>query len=95
MTLSDYMDGDLDAMLSTDEFAVVATVGGVTMNGIFDRPYRETLDTAGYAPVLWVRTSDASAAVYGSAVTVNATSYTVAAVEPDGTGVTALVLTEV
>ncbi len=96
MGLSDYMDGDLDAMLDTDVFAKQATVGGVTVNGIFDRPYRESLDTTGYAPVLWIKTVDAAAVTFGTAVTVNGTNYTVASVEPDGdsTGVTALVLTE-
>lgn len=73
------------------DFGVAATVGGVSVTGIFDKAYIEAL---GYVnannPVLLVLSS--VSASEGTAVTVNATSYTVASIEPDGTGLTLLQL---
>lgn len=79
-----------------NEFAVQCTVNGATRRGILDTPYRlGAIATAGIAaagPTLTLATADVSADPVGQAVVVNATNYVVAAHEPDGTGVSVLVL---
>lgn len=79
-----------------NEFAVQCTVNGVTRRAILDTPYKlGALATAGISasgPTLTLPTADVSADPVGQAVVVNATNYLVAAHEPDGTGVSTLVL---
>lgn len=74
------------------DFAVPATVAGIATTGIFDKAYQESFGiVAGDNPVLVIKTSDVSP-VEGDAVSVNSTAYTIASVEPDGTGITILQL---
>lgn len=79
-----------------DEFTVQCTVNGVTRRGIFDTPYKlGAVASAGISalgPTLMLPTSQVSADPVGQAVVINATNYVVAAHEPDGTGVSVLVL---
>lgn len=78
------------------DFGVAATVGGVALNGIFDNAFLETLGiTAGSSPVLLIVSSAAPSATHGTSVSVGGASYTVTAVEPDGTGLSLLRLQEV
>ena len=73
------------------DWAIDAVIGGVTVPGIFDKTYLESMGiVAGSNPVLLVPASVSAAE--GTAVSVNGTSYTVASVEPDGTGLTILQL---
>lgn len=89
-------DSDLDGVFDLGVFGEAAVfaapVGTVTV--IFDRPSEEALETAGYAPEIWAKSSDVAAVTIGAAVTVRGTAYTVATVEPDGTGVTRMELEE-
>lgn len=71
-----------------------ATVGGVAMNGIFDDAYIDPLGIAGSQPSLLCKSADVSGAAQGAAVVVNAVSYTVGSIQPDGTGITRLLLQE-
>ncbi len=79
-----------------EEFAVACTVNGVARRGIFDTPYKmgaiASAGISGIGPTLMLPTSQVSADPVGQAVVVNATNYVVAAHEPDGTGVSTLVL---
>jgi hypothetical protein len=74
----------------------VATVGGVAVQGIFDSAYQlgdvGGSGMASTAPVLTLATSDVPASPVGTSVVVNALNYTVAAHEPDGTGISRLLL---
>ena len=86
---------DMTAFFSTAEFATAATVGGVAVNGIFDNAYAMAMGfVAGTSPALLVASASVPSAAVGDAVTLGAVSYTVAGVEPDGTGVTLLRLQE-
>lgn len=85
------MDFSDTAAFLTD-FAVPATVGGVSIQAIFDAAYADPLGIAGNSPQLTVATEDLPAVAVGQTVTVNATSYTVVGIEPDGTGITTLQL---
>ncbi len=94
MSLQDDRAGDLDVFLDTDDFAVTATVAGVSVSALFDRLYGETEEIAGYRPALHCKTTDVSSVAEGDAVTVEGVSYIVAGIEEDGTGITRFVLEE-
>lgn len=71
---------------------VTATIGVASVEGLFDNEYVEFRDVAGTRPVLRAVSTEVSSVIEGTAVTVNAVSYTVAGIQPDGTGMTLLVL---
>lgn len=78
------------------DFAVDATVNGQAVRGIFDNGYALAqvagAGMAGTQPTLVVSTASLSADPVGQSVVVGAASYVVAAHEPDGTGVSTLLL---
>jgi hypothetical protein len=92
-------DSDLIDMLSLDEFSVPATVGLVTVNGIFTKEYETKvllgLDIEGSSAVFTCRTSEVSGAARGDTVTILTVAYRVDTIEYDGTGVSMLILSEV
>jgi len=79
--------------LSTDE---VITVGGSVVSAIFDNGNAlgnvGTLGMAGTQPLLTLVSADVPTNPVGSAVLVGAVPYLVAAHEPDGTGLSRLLL---
>jgi hypothetical protein len=74
------------------DFASTATVGGVTVEALWDAAYTDPLGMAGNQPQLIVASEDLPSVAVGQAVTVNAVNYTVTGIEPDGTGITTLIL---
>lgn len=87
---------DMTVFLDTSDFAVAATVGGVAVPGIFDAAYAAALGyAAGTSPQLLVASASVPSVAVGDAVVTGGASYTVAAIEPDGTGMTLLRLQEV
>ena len=90
---------DRAAFLDSDEFGAVVTVAGVSVPGIFDAAYlAEDILGAGLqgaSPRLTCRTADVAGAAEGAAVVVDGAAYTLRRQEPDGTGMTVLILTEV
>jgi hypothetical protein len=62
------------------------------VRGIFDNGYSEVLGVAGSEPSFTAKTSDVSVLAYGSVITIGGTTHTVRVAEPDGTGLTRLVL---
>ena len=83
-----------DIALMFKDFGVAATVKGTAVTGIFDAAYTEEFGMAGTGPVLRIASADVPTVAQGDAVAVGSANYTVAAVEPDGTGVTLLRLQE-
>ena len=71
---------------------VTASVGGASVEAIFDNEYVEYQNVSGLRPVLRLPSSSIAAVVEGTAVTVNAVSYTVAGIQSDGTGMSLLIL---
>lgn len=81
-----------------------ATVGGVTLDALFDNGYANTLlgtmggrgvsfaGMAGSKPTLTLPTASVPANPVGQAAVVNSVNYLVAAHEPDGTGISVLLL---
>jgi hypothetical protein len=78
------------------DFAVSAVLGGVVVAGIFDRAYQSgSVGVAGFAstqPVLTLPTASLAGDPVGLALVVNASTYSVVAHEPDGTGISLLML---
>jgi len=67
-------------------------VAGRPLRALFDAAYADVLGVAGIAPALTCASADVAHAVRGSAVTVRGVAYTVVNLQPDGTGVTVLIL---
>ena len=78
------------------DFGQAATVGGVVVSGIFDNGYAMSnagpLGMASSQPMLTLATSAVPANPVGSSVVVAGTTYTVGQHEPDGTGMSRLLL---
>ena len=67
-------------------------VAGVSVWAVFDNAYAEALGLAGTQPVAACRSTDVAAVTTASTVVRGATTYRVVGIEPDGTGMTLLVL---
>lgn len=85
----------LDAFFA--DFGVTGTLaGGAAVTGIFDRDYMASLggQVSATGPAFGVKTSDVAARgiAFGTAITIGGTAYTVRDTQPDGTGVTLLLL---
>jgi protein involved in polysaccharide export with SLBB domain len=92
MTFKEQLDDDLHVFINPLEFAVTATIAGVPVDGIFERPYVDALEVAGYNPSLTCQTVDVEDVVEDDAVVIDAVSYRVSGIQPDGTGITILTL---
>lgn len=92
---------DLDRFfgLRGSSFAVTATIDGNSVTGIFDHEFVTIEDGLAQVeaekPVFTCATSDVSAIDHGDTCTVNGTNYLVVSNQPDGTGVSKLLLEEV
>lgn len=87
---------DLTPFFNPAEFAQSVTVGGVVVSAIFDNGYAlGHVGLSGMAttqPTLTLASADVSTNPVGAAVLVGAVAYVVAAHEPDGTGISRLLL---
>lgn len=84
------MDFAGDLALMFGEFGVSVDVAGVQHVGLIDDAYAEQIGIGGSQPVLIVQT--AAGIAHGAALTVQGVDYTVRAVQPDGAGLTRLLL---
>jgi hypothetical protein len=87
-----FVEQDIASMLSVSEFATEVTIAGQPVRAIFDAAYVDPLGVAQVRPVLTCATADVAAVARGAAVVIGAASYVVRGIEPDGTGVTLLIL---
>ena len=84
---------DLSAFMNTDHFATQVQIGSLSVAGIFDAAHAEVFGmVSGTRPVLLVASADVEDASIGDVVTIDETSYTLARMEADGTGLTRLIL---
>lgn len=86
---------DREAMLA--DFGVDATVGRSTVRGILTSPYLEVLDTETPGTAtrdhrFMARSGDVAGIARGSTMEIEGTVYKVRSIQPDGTGITELVL---
>jgi hypothetical protein len=87
---------DLTAFLNPAEFATSVSVGGVLVSAIYDNGYAlgnvGGFGMASTQPTLTLATANVPASPEGQAAVVNGVAYVVASHEPDGTGVSRLLL---
>jgi hypothetical protein len=78
------------------EFAVAATVNGQAVRGIFENGFASAevglVGLSSSRPMLTLPTASVSADPVGQTAVVNGTSYLVAVHQPDGTGISTLML---
>lgn len=79
------------------DFGVPATTPSGTITVIFDAAFTAVLldSTDSVGPSVVARSSDVSGLVYGSVLGIAGSSYSVTAIQPDGTGITTLQLRKV
>lgn len=91
---------DLSTFFNVDEFGVQAVLDGArAVTGIFDNGHRQALGAIGVQdPSFTAPSADLATAVQGSALRIDGIEgvgrYTVRDIQPDGTGVTTLLLTK-
>ena len=87
---------DLPAFFNTAEFAQPATLAGVAVVGIFDGAYAQasvgTYGMASTQPAFTLASASVSGDPVGLTLVTGGITYTVAAHEPDGTGMSRLIL---
>lgn len=90
---------DLDDVFLCSDFAVSATVLGKTVQVILDRTYAQVeegeFSVANRKPVLTAKSSDFAGVEAGTVITVNGLSWEVLSIQPDGTGISEVFLSEV
>ena len=83
---------DFTEFLDSTEMADNATIGASTIAGIFDNQFVEVHGIEGVRPVFTCAELNVSTIAHGDALTINTISYKVAGIQPDGTGLTSLIL---
>lgn len=84
---------DLSVFFATADFAVAATLDGVGVQGLFDNAYLQAFDgIATSGTTFTLPTAHAAGANSASVLVVAGTTYRVRSVQPDGSGVSVLLL---
>ena len=85
------MKENMNAFLSN--FAVTALLpGAVQVNVIFDEQYASPFDISASRPSCLGKSTDLDTLLFGSEIAIDGVDYVVRSVEPDGTGMTRLML---
>ena len=77
-----------------NDFGVSATLNGAAVTGIFDEAGNTDIGVAAVQPVFTLPTASVPASPYGKTLTIGARSFTVREHQPDGTGMSTLVLSD-
>lgn len=85
---------DIEEFLDCSGFATLLVVKSNKIAGIFDHQYVEYADISGNHPAFLCASEAASSIELGGDIIIDERSYTIAAIQPDGTGLTLLVLHE-
>jgi len=83
-------DDDRAAILA--DFGEPIIIGSLTITAIFDDGYEDALGTWVTTPVLTARTMDVTSYARGTALTIAGVSYTIAEQQPDGQGISQVIL---
>ena len=86
------MNEDLDVFLDEDEFAVTAEIIGLDVVGIMSEEYVMVNFVESKKPVFDCKESDVYGVTHGSSVVIDSSVYQVVGIQPDGTGMTRLIL---
>ena len=83
---------DLTEFFDGDELAEDATIGLKTVSGVMESQFIEALGIEGVRPVFTCAEVDVVGLNFKQTIKVKGITYKVAGVQPDGTGLTSLVL---
>ena len=85
---------DLAPFFAADGFATEATIGGAAVRVIFEQPYADPFGAAldSSQPQCWVPSASVSNLRQGAAVVIGSSDYKVERIEPDGTGISRIVM---
>lgn len=97
MSLKDDIITDLDVFINENEFAVEVTLAsGQKIKGIFDDEFRalnmQDGQVASSGPQVICKSSDVASIELNTVLMINETEYKVIERQPDGTGLTTLIL---
>lgn len=83
------------AFLNSDDFAVDAVLNSTTtIPAIFDNAIRILNGVESLGPEAWCASSDVANVVHGNTLEISGTTYYVIGIQPDGTGMTLILLSE-
>ena len=88
------LDEDLSEIFSDEDVSDIAVIAGIDVSGIFKSQYIEILDISTYAPVFTGASSDLSGVLIDEVITIKSQLFSVADIQPDGSGVTQLILSK-
>ncbi len=98
MSFKDDLRDDLDLFLNIDEFAETITYKGAPIKGIFDNAFvvdsQDGVEVETVQPQVIAKTSDISTLVHGDTMTISSVVYNVVGIQPDGTGITIVLLSQ-
>jgi hypothetical protein len=98
MTFKDDLITDLDLFFNNSEFAVDVTYNAATIQGIFNDAFDAAVESEvgieSSVPQVKVRSSDVVAAVHNETMTINSVVYNIIGLNPDGTGITVVLLSQ-
>ena len=99
MTFKDDMLTDLDdTFLDNEEFAVDITYNALTIQGVFDNEFSSAVEgemgIESTVPQVFVKSSDVSSAAHGETMAIDSVVYKIIGIQPDGTGMTLILLSE-
>ena len=83
---------DLSVFTDTDDFAVTAIVDGSSVDGILGNEFVLVDFVESRKPVFDCATAEIVGVAHGDTVTVGGGTYKVRGIQPDGTGMTKLIL---
>jgi hypothetical protein len=94
--MTEFWEADLAGMFV--DFGIDATYGASTIQVIFDNEFLAAsafdIEVESREPKCYVKESDVSGIDQGDTLVINSTTYYVIKVEPDGTGLTRLILSK-
>ncbi len=98
MTFKTNLTGDLDTFLDNEEFAVDITYNSGTIQGIFDNEFIASVEgevgIESTIPQVLVKSSDVASASHDDTMTIDSVVYNIIGIQPDGTGLTLILLSQ-
>ena len=85
-------DADRAEFLNTDDFAVVATYQGASINGIFGNEFVEINGIESSRPIFLATAADVPDDPHGNTIVIDSINYLIVGHQPDGTGLITLIL---
>ncbi len=96
MTFKSDLTDDLDIFFDNSEFAIDILYNAATIQGIFDNEFFEVVEGSigveTTIPRVLVKSSDVVGAAHDETMTINSIDYNIVGVQPDGTGLTLIIL---